>query len=151
MSDIKTTGTVVSNNGSVPSLTCPVCHFVCMHGVCVCLTCPVCHFVCMHGVCVCLTCPVCHFVCMHGVCVCLTCPVCHFVCMHGVCVCMCVSVCKTCIVKYLQSSKHCPQCNVKVHETHPLFHLRADRTLQDIVYKLVPHLLESKWCPTSVW
>lgn len=52
--------------------------------------------------------------------------------------------CKTCIVKYLQSSKHCPQCNLKVHETHPLFHLRADRTLQDIVYKLVPHLLENE-------
>ncbi|KAK7109942.1 polycomb group RING finger protein 1-like [Littorina saxatilis] len=52
--------------------------------------------------------------------------------------------CKTCIVKYLQTSKHCPQCNLKVHETHPLFHLRADRTLQDIVYKLVPHLLENE-------
>ncbi|KAL8604924.1 hypothetical protein ACOMHN_028552 [Nucella lapillus] len=52
--------------------------------------------------------------------------------------------CKTCIVKYLQSSKHCPQCNLKVHETHPLFHLRADRTLQDIVYKLVPHLLDNE-------
>ncbi|KAK7477507.1 hypothetical protein BaRGS_00031271 [Batillaria attramentaria] len=52
--------------------------------------------------------------------------------------------CKSCIVKYLQSSKHCPQCNLKVHETHPLFHLRADRTMQDIVYKLVPHLLDNE-------
>ncbi|XP_046543361.1 polycomb group RING finger protein 1-like [Haliotis rubra] len=52
--------------------------------------------------------------------------------------------CKSCIVKYLQTSKCCPQCNVKVHETQPLFHLRADRTLQDIVYKLVPGLFESE-------
>lgn len=52
--------------------------------------------------------------------------------------------CKSCIVKYLQTSKHCPQCNLKVHETHPLFHLRADRIMQDIVYKLVPHLFENE-------
>eukprot|EP00105_Crassostrea_gigas_P001351 XP_011413488.1 PREDICTED: polycomb group RING finger protein 1-like isoform X1 [Crassostrea gigas] len=52
--------------------------------------------------------------------------------------------CKSCIVKHLQSSKNCPQCGVKVHETQPLLHLRPDRTLQDIVYKLVPHLFESE-------
>ncbi|XP_041370788.1 polycomb group RING finger protein 1-like isoform X2 [Gigantopelta aegis] len=52
--------------------------------------------------------------------------------------------CKSCIVKYLQSSKCCPQCSVKVHETQPLFHLRADRTMQDIVFKLVPGLFENE-------
>ncbi|KAJ8317054.1 hypothetical protein KUTeg_004958 [Tegillarca granosa] len=52
--------------------------------------------------------------------------------------------CKSCIVKYLQSSKNCPQCSNKIHETQPLFNLRADRTMQDIVYKLVPHLFESE-------
>ncbi|XP_064603918.1 polycomb group RING finger protein 1-like isoform X2 [Liolophura sinensis] len=50
--------------------------------------------------------------------------------------------CKSCIVKYLESSKQCPQCNIKIHETQPLFNLRADRTLQDVVYKLVPGLFE---------
>lgn len=55
------------------------------------------------------------------------------------------SVCKSCIVKYLMSCKHCPQCQLKVHETHPLFLLRPDRTLQDIVYKLIPNLFESKY------
>ena len=48
-------------------------------------------------------------------------------------------------MKHLQSSKNCPQCGVKVHETQPLLHLRPDRTMQDIVYKLVPHLFESKF------
>ncbi|KAL4231178.1 Polycomb group RING finger protein 1 [Mactra antiquata] len=52
--------------------------------------------------------------------------------------------CKKCIVKHLQVSKLCPTCNVKAHETQPLLNLRADRTLQDIVYKLVPGLFENE-------
>ncbi|XP_033099319.1 polycomb group RING finger protein 1-like [Anneissia japonica] len=48
--------------------------------------------------------------------------------------------CKSCIVKYLQTSKHCPMCNIKIHETQPLVNLRPDRTMQDIVFTLVPHL-----------
>ncbi|XP_033756864.1 polycomb group RING finger protein 1-like [Pecten maximus] len=52
--------------------------------------------------------------------------------------------CKSCIVKYLQTSKSCPQCGNKVHESQPLIHLRADRTMQDIVYKLVPNLFENE-------
>ncbi|CAH1785068.1 unnamed protein product [Owenia fusiformis] len=52
--------------------------------------------------------------------------------------------CKSCIVKYLQSSKFCPQCNVKIHETHPLSNLKPDNVMQDIVYKLVPQLFESE-------
>jgi len=41
-------------------------------------------------------------------------------------------------VKYLQTSYHCPVCDVEVHKTKPLLHIRPDRTLQDIVYKIVP-------------
>lgn len=52
--------------------------------------------------------------------------------------------CKSCIVKYLQSSKNCPTCQIRVHETQPLLNLRPDRTLQDIVYKLVPGLFENE-------
>ncbi|KAK3585483.1 hypothetical protein CHS0354_003331 [Potamilus streckersoni] len=52
--------------------------------------------------------------------------------------------CKSCIVKYLQSSKNCPQCGTQIHETQPFQNLRADRTLQDIVYKLVPGLFENE-------
>ncbi|RUS86314.1 hypothetical protein EGW08_005899 [Elysia chlorotica] len=52
--------------------------------------------------------------------------------------------CKSCIVKYLMSCKHCPQCQLKVHETHPLLLLRPDRTLQDVVYKLIPNLFEDE-------
>lgn len=53
------------------------------------------------------------------------------------------TVCKSCIVKYLQTSKYCPMCNIKIHETQPLLNLKLDRVMQDIVYKLVPGLQES--------
>ncbi|XP_070540085.1 polycomb group RING finger protein 1-like [Ptychodera flava] len=52
--------------------------------------------------------------------------------------------CKSCIVKYLQTSKFCPMCNVKIHETQPLINLKPDRTMQDIVFKLVPSLYENE-------
>ncbi|XP_064390903.1 polycomb group RING finger protein 1-like [Halichondria panicea] len=52
--------------------------------------------------------------------------------------------CKSCIVKHLQSNNDCPTCNVVVHETQPLLNIRPDRTMQDIVYKLVPGLYKSE-------
>jgi len=59
--------------------------------------------------------------------------------------CWFVAVCKSCIVKYLQSSKCCPQCGLKIHETQPLLNLKSDRVMQDIVFKLVPGLYESQF------
>lgn len=58
------------------------------------------------------------------------------------------SVCKTCIVRYLETSKYCPICDVQVHKTKPLQNIRSDQTLQDIVYKLVPGLFQSEYCFT---
>lgn len=55
-----------------------------------------------------------------------------------------LAVCKSCIVKYLQTSKYCPMCNIKIHETQPLLNLKLDRVMQDIVYKLVPGLQDSE-------
>ncbi|XP_077992491.1 polycomb group RING finger protein 1-like [Glandiceps talaboti] len=52
--------------------------------------------------------------------------------------------CKSCIVKYLQTSKFCPMCNIKIHETQPLINLKSDRTMQDIVFKIVPRLYENE-------
>ncbi|XP_034936810.1 serine-rich adhesin for platelets-like [Chelonus insularis] len=48
------------------------------------------------------------------------------------------SFCKSCIVKYLETNKYCPICEVQVHKSKPLLNIRPDHTLQDIVYKLVP-------------
>ncbi|XP_041365679.1 polycomb complex protein BMI-1-like [Gigantopelta aegis] len=50
------------------------------------------------------------------------------------------SFCKTCIVSYLETTKYCPICDVMVHKTKPHVNVRADKTLQDLVYKLVPGL-----------
>nr|XP_032807849.1 uncharacterized protein LOC116941195 isoform X2 [Petromyzon marinus] len=52
--------------------------------------------------------------------------------------------CKSCIVKHFDYSNRCPQCNVVVHQTQPLYNIRSDGTMQDIVYKLVPNLEENE-------
>lgn len=49
--------------------------------------------------------------------------------------------CKACIVKYLNDNNNtCPKCDNLIHQSHPLQYISFDRTMQDIVYKLVPHL-----------
>ncbi|TRZ00289.1 hypothetical protein DNTS_009898 [Danionella cerebrum] len=53
------------------------------------------------------------------------------------------SFCKMCIVRYLETNKYCPACDVQVHKTKPLLNIRSDKTLQDIVYKLVPGLFKT--------
>lgn len=55
------------------------------------------------------------------------------------------AVCKSCLVRYLETNKYCPICEVQVHKTKPLLNIRPDETLQNIVYKLVPGLFYSKY------
>ncbi|XP_028936107.1 polycomb group RING finger protein 6 [Ornithorhynchus anatinus] len=50
--------------------------------------------------------------------------------------------CKSCIVRHFYYSNRCPKCNIVVHQTQPLYNIRLDRQLQDIVYKLVINLEE---------
>lgn len=50
--------------------------------------------------------------------------------------------CKSCIVKHFFTSNRCPTCSIVVHQTQPLYNIRPDRQLQDIVYKMVPLLEE---------
>lgn len=52
--------------------------------------------------------------------------------------------CRSCIVKYLETTKYCPVCDVQVHKSKPLLSLRPDRIIQDIVYKLVPRLYQNE-------
>ncbi|XP_075229937.1 uncharacterized protein LOC142329332 [Lycorma delicatula] len=54
------------------------------------------------------------------------------------------SFCKSCIVRYLETNKYCPICDVQVHKTRPLQNIRPDDTLQTIVYKLVPGLYQNE-------
>eukprot|EP00058_Branchiostoma_floridae_P023437 XP_002608927.1 hypothetical protein BRAFLDRAFT_85508 [Branchiostoma floridae] len=48
--------------------------------------------------------------------------------------------CKSCIVQYLEENNDCPTCKQVIHQSHPLNYISHDRTMQDIVYKLVPGL-----------
>ncbi|XP_038197998.1 polycomb group RING finger protein 6 isoform X2 [Arvicola amphibius] len=50
--------------------------------------------------------------------------------------------CKSCIVRHFYYGNRCPKCNIVVHQTQPLYNIRLDRQLQDIVYKLVINLEE---------
>lgn len=54
------------------------------------------------------------------------------------------SFCKVCIVRYLDTSKLCPICDLPVHKSKPLQYIRVDNTLQDIVYKVVPGLYQKE-------
>ncbi|KAF5281372.1 hypothetical protein FQA39_LY17814 [Lamprigera yunnana] len=54
--------------------------------------------------------------------------------------------CRSCIVQYLDKNKYCPICDVQVHKTKPLLNIRPDKTVQDIVYKLVPRLFQNEMC-----
>ena len=51
-----------------------------------------------------------------------------------------IKVCKKCIVEYLEENTNCPICDTLLHQSHPLLYIAHDRTLQSIVYKLVPNL-----------
>lgn len=49
-------------------------------------------------------------------------------------------VCRSCIVKYLETSRFCPICDVQLHKTKPLLSIRRDKILERLVYKIVPGL-----------
>lgn len=52
--------------------------------------------------------------------------------------------CRSCIVKYLHTSKFCPTCGKMIHETNPFECLRQDRTIQSIVFKIVKDLQQEE-------
>lgn len=47
-------------------------------------------------------------------------------------------------MKHLEENNTCPACDIVIHQSHPLQYIGFDRTMQDIVYKLVPNLQKSK-------
>lgn len=55
------------------------------------------------------------------------------------------SFCRSCIVKHLQESSKCPICDQSFHKIKPHLSLRPDKTLQDIIYKVVPKLYQKEF------
>ncbi len=54
--------------------------------------------------------------------------------------------CRSCLVKFLENANeyNCPECDQQIHETNPWDYLREDKTLEEIIFKLVPGLLKSE-------
>ncbi|KAL4232335.1 histone H2A-K119 [Mactra antiquata] len=59
-------------------------------------------------------------------------------CMH--------TFCKNCIVRHcMEVSLHCPVCSILIHPTDPFVHIRLDRMIQDIVYKILPRVAATEF------
>ncbi|XP_042312701.1 polycomb group RING finger protein 6 isoform X2 [Sceloporus undulatus] len=73
----------------------------------------------------------------------IMCPICKGYFIDATTITECLhTFCKSCIVRHFYYSNRCPKCNIVVHQTQPLYNIRLDRQLQDIVYKLVVNLEE---------
>ncbi|KRX41873.1 NudC domain-containing protein 2 [Trichinella murrelli] len=58
--------------------------------------------------------------------------------------CYVCKVCKTCLLNHLSTNVTCPKCEIVIHQSHPTNYIMPDRSLQDIVYKLVPNLFRNE-------
>ncbi|KAF5879907.1 polycomb group RING finger protein 5-A, partial [Clarias magur] len=75
----------------------------------------------------------------------ITCSVCRGYLIKPTAVTECLhTFCKSCIVQHFEESNDCPECGIQVHETNPLEMLRLDKTLEEIIFKLVPGLREKE-------
>lgn len=75
----------------------------------------------------------------------ITCKICRGYLVDATTVTECLhTFCKSCMVKHLEDNNTCPSCQIVIHQSHPLQYISFDRTMQDIVYKLVPNLQENE-------
>ncbi|PAV70313.1 hypothetical protein WR25_03047 isoform M [Diploscapter pachys] len=54
----------------------------------------------------------------------------------------CRTFCKSCLLKYFDDGENtdCPQCASMIHQSHPTQYVSMDRTMQEIIYKMIPGL-----------
>ncbi|GMR47627.1 hypothetical protein PMAYCL1PPCAC_17822 [Pristionchus mayeri] len=72
----------------------------------------------------------------------ITCSICKGYFIEATTVTECLhTFCKSCILAHFEEGfTNCPKCGIVIHQSHPSNYVSFDRTLQDIVYKLVPGL-----------
>ncbi|XP_041370543.1 polycomb group RING finger protein 3-like [Gigantopelta aegis] len=71
----------------------------------------------------------------------ITCDLCRGYLIDATTITECLhTFCKSCIVKFLDENTTCPRCGIVIHQSYPHNYISFDRTMQDIVYKLVPNL-----------
>ncbi|EDO42686.1 predicted protein, partial [Nematostella vectensis] len=72
----------------------------------------------------------------------------HFICklcngylINPVTITECIhTFCKSCLLRHISLVNRCPVCNEVIHETTPIYNIRVDRTMQDIINKIFPKL-----------
>ncbi|KAL1285617.1 Polycomb group RING finger protein 3 [Trichinella pseudospiralis] len=75
----------------------------------------------------------------------ITCYVCKGYLIDATTVTECLhAFCKTCLLNHLSTNVTCPKCEIVIHQSHPTNYIMPDRSLQDIVYKLVPNLFRDE-------
>ncbi|KAL6736997.1 hypothetical protein Aduo_010677 [Ancylostoma duodenale] len=76
----------------------------------------------------------------------LTCGLCKGYLIDATTVIDCLhTFCKSCLLTYFEEEDNCcPTCEQLIHQSHPSHYVAFDRTMQDIVYKLVPGLIEAE-------
>ena len=76
----------------------------------------------------------------------ITCKICSGYLIDATTVTECLhTFCKSCIVKHLEDANSCPECDDLIHQSHPLDYIAFDRTMQDLVYKIVPDLEKGEY------
>ncbi|CAH3184873.1 unnamed protein product, partial [Porites lobata] len=71
----------------------------------------------------------------------ITCKLCNGYLIDAATITECLhTFCKSCLVRHIELVNRCPAYNTVIHETQPLYNIRRDRTMQDIVYKLLPRI-----------
>ena len=61
----------------------------------------------------------------------ITCKICSGYLIDATTVTECLhTFCKSCIVKHLEDSNVCPECDDLIHQSHPLDYIAFDRTMQ---------------------
>ncbi|KAJ3645441.1 hypothetical protein Zmor_023097 [Zophobas morio] len=73
----------------------------------------------------------------------ITCNICKGYLIDATAITECLhTFCKSCLIKHLEANTTCPTCDIVIHHSYPRQYINFDRTMQDIVYKLVPGLQE---------
>uniref|UniRef100_F1LA89 Polycomb group RING finger protein 3 n=1 Tax=Ascaris suum TaxID=6253 RepID=F1LA89_ASCSU len=72
----------------------------------------------------------------------ITCPICKGYFIEATTVIECLhTFCKSCLLKHFENESNCcPKCSGLIHQSHPSHYVSFDRTMQELVYKLVPGL-----------
>ncbi len=72
----------------------------------------------------------------------ITCKICRGYLIDATTVTECLhTFCKSCIVKHLEDSNTCPECEDMIHQSHPLDYIAFDRTLQVKQFKFIIRIL----------